>query len=99
MWRRKKKQNRTALKPRLNPDCNRNFFFPLLTVHFFYFFFSTDYLDNFLASISLVTGKSKKKVDYTATHYLQYIIYIFILYIYIYITPAVIMTGYIHEHH
>lgn len=54
-----------------------------------------DYLDESLASISPVTV-NRKKVDYIATPYLQYIIYIFI---YIYITLAVIMTWYIHEHH
>lgn len=51
-----------------------------------------DYLDNSLASISPVNCKWKK---YTTLQHPMYSI----LYIYIYITLAVIMTRYIHENH
>lgn len=61
-----------------NPDCSCFF---LLTVQFFLFMIIQTTPQQALV-LSLV---NRKKVDYTATPYLQYIIYIFI-YIYLYHT-------------
>lgn len=77
-----------------NPDCSC-FSSANCTVFF------NDYLDSSLASISPVTGKSKKSRLHCNTLFTVYYLYIYIIYIfiYIYITLAVIMTRYIHEHH